>query len=206
MDSSAAPPLDARTVPTKLATAPTSSRPARSREISAPTSKSSCWTRVSSVGAADRPDAPAASTGSAPRDRREEGDFRAVAQGRRRIGEHLVDGVLREVREETGIETRFVELVGFRHWHGYRFGKSDIYFICRLDPLTEEIRVQESEIEMCMWMPLGDYLAAESVGIFNKRMVSTALGGTGLRRGWFEGYGAPETHEIFLVPGGDDER
>ncbi len=121
-------------------------------------------------------------------------------------GEHLVDGVLREVREETGIETRFVELVGFRHWHGYRFGKSDIYFICRLDPLTEEIRVQESEIEMCMWMPLGDYLAAESVGIFNKRMVSTALGGTGLRRGWFEGYGAPETHEIFLVPGGDDER
>src|SRR5690606_22672864 len=94
MDSSAVPPLDARTVPTKLATAPTSSRPARSREISAPTSKSSCWTRVSSVGAADRPDAPAASTVSAPRDRRDEGDFRAVAQGRRGIGAHLVDGDL----------------------------------------------------------------------------------------------------------------
>ncbi len=120
-------------------------------------------------------------------------------------GEHLVDGVMREVREETGIETRFVDLVGFRHWHGYRFGKSDIYFICRLDPLTAEIRIQESEIETCLWMPLCDYLAAESVGIFNKRMVATALGSTGLAPGWFDGYGALETHEIFLAQGRDSE-
>jgi 8-oxo-dGTP pyrophosphatase MutT (NUDIX family) len=113
-------------------------------------------------------------------------------------GEHLVAAVVRAVREETGVETRFRELVGFRHWHGYRFGKSDIYFICRLDPLTQEIRIQESEIETCLWMPVSDYLAAESVGIFNKRMVATALGGAGLVSSWFDGYGTPETHEIFV--------
>jgi 8-oxo-dGTP pyrophosphatase MutT (NUDIX family) len=83
-------------------------------------------------------------------------------------GEHLAAAVMREVREETGIRTRFEAVMGFRHWHGYRFDKSDIYFICRLTPLTSEIRIQESEIEEAMWMPLERYLADEHVGVFNK--------------------------------------
>lgn len=120
-------------------------------------------------------------------------------------GEHVVDGVMREVWEETGIRTRFRALVGFRHWHGYRFGKSDIYFICRLDPLTEQIKIQESEIEICQWMPLSEYLANENVGLFNRRMVESAFNGSGLASTWFEGYATPETHEIFVprsLPGG----
>src|SRR5690606_1465262 len=60
----------------KLATAPTSSRPARSREISAPMSKSSGWTRT---------------TKSASGDRRKEGHLGTIAQGCRGIGQHLVD-------------------------------------------------------------------------------------------------------------------
>ena len=119
-------------------------------------------------------------------------------------GEHLVAGVRREVWEETGIETRFRALTGFRHWHGYRFGKSDIYFICRLDPLTEEIRIQETEIELSQWMPVEEYLADEHVGVFNKQIVATGLSGTGLVPTWFEGYATPETHEIF-VPEGQEE-
>ena len=120
-------------------------------------------------------------------------------------GERLVDGVIREVWEETGIRTDFLGLVGFRHWHGYRFGKSDIYFICRLRPLTFEIRIQESEIDACQWMPLEDFLAAEIVGAFNKHMVAAALRGGGLVPTWFEDYAvSPATHEIF-VPGGPRE-
>jgi 8-oxo-dGTP diphosphatase len=121
--------------------------------------------------------------------------------GAMRPGEHLVDGVIREVREETGIETRFEALMGFRHWHGYRFGKSDIYFICRLAPLSYEITIQESEIAAGMWMPLDRYLADPHVGLFNKRMVEAGGKGSGLVPGWFEGYEVThETHEIF-VPG-----
>ena len=118
-------------------------------------------------------------------------------------GEHLAAAVMREVWEETGIETRFEAVMGFRHWHGYRFGKSDIYFICRLTPLTSEIHIQESEIEEALWMPLEVYLAHEHVGIFNKQMVAAAARGTGLVPGWFEGYATPETHEIY-VPGSSD--
>lgn len=119
--------------------------------------------------------------------------------GALRPGEHLVDGVMREVWEETGIKTRFRALMGFRHWHGYRFGKSDIYFICRLDPLTTEIRIQESEIDEGRWMPVRDYLSDENVGVFNKRIVEAALSGSGLAPTWFEGYDVdPESREIFV--------
>jgi len=113
-------------------------------------------------------------------------------------GEHLVHGVIREVEEETGIRTRFEGLACFRHWHGYRFGKSDIYFVCRLAPLTEEIRMQEAEIAECLWMPVVEYLASEEVGAFNKRIVEAALDGNGcLVPTEVEGYSAEE-REVFM--------
>lgn len=40
------------------------------------------------------------------------------------VGEHLSDGVRREVAGETGIPTEFESIVGFRLWHLDRFGKS----------------------------------------------------------------------------------
>lgn len=116
--------------------------------------------------------------------------------------EHLVDGVIREVFEETGIHTRFEALTSFRHWHGYRFGKSDIYFICRLSPLNHDITIQESEIAECLWMPVDDYLASEFVGEFNRRVVEIALTGRGLVPTWFEGYDVDRaSREIFVARG-----
>jgi 8-oxo-dGTP diphosphatase len=113
--------------------------------------------------------------------------------------EHLVDGVIREVYEETGIRTKFQSLMCFRHWHGYRYGKSDIYFICRLQPLTFQIAMQESEIEECLWMPVEEYLNLDSVGVFNKRVVEYALSGGGLVPTLIEGYGDdPSVREIFV--------
>jgi len=113
-------------------------------------------------------------------------------------GEHLVDGVIREVLEETGIETEFEKLVCFRHWHGYRYGKSDIYFICRLSPLSHAITKQDDEIEECIWMPVQEYLSSDYVGNFNQRIVRAALNGVGVKPDWIDGYDNPTTHEFFM--------
>ena len=94
-------------------------------------------------------------------------------------GEHLAQAVVREVREETGVEAEFDALVCFRHWHGYRYGKSDIYFVCRLHPLSAEIAIQEEEIAACRWMPLADYLNDVNVSPFNKHIVRTAIASPG---------------------------
>ena len=69
-------------------------------------------------------------------------------------GRHIADCVQREVFEETGVRTKFEKLVCFRHWHGYRYDKSDIYFVCRLSPLSEAISIQAEEIEECLWLPV----------------------------------------------------
>jgi 8-oxo-dGTP pyrophosphatase MutT (NUDIX family) len=115
-------------------------------------------------------------------------------------GEHLIDGVKREIYEETGIRTQFESLSCFRHLHGYRFGKSDIYFICRLSPLNHDIHRSEEEIEESLWMPVKSFLAHEHVGIFNKRVVQAAIEGKGvLVPTWIEGYQVdPATSEVFM--------
>ena len=64
----------------------------------------------------------------------------------------------REVLEETGIETEFVGLLCFRHAHNFMFGKSDLFFVCLLKPLTKTIVKQESEIESCEWISLEKYM------------------------------------------------
>lgn len=117
-------------------------------------------------------------------------------------GEHIADAVIREVKEETGIDTRYISLVCFRHWHGYRHGKSDIYFVSRLEPLNHQINLDPSEIAECRWMPVDDYLAHEHTHQFNRRIVEAALEGERgegeLRLQELPGYGTPETHEIFM--------
>jgi 8-oxo-dGTP pyrophosphatase MutT (NUDIX family) len=114
-------------------------------------------------------------------------------------GEHIVDCVQREVREETGIETQFESLVCFRHWHGYRYSKSDIYFVCRLSPLNHEISLDQEEIAECLWMPVQEYLESENVGVFNKQIVKAALNGASLVPTWIEGYQTdPARREIFM--------
>ena len=113
-------------------------------------------------------------------------------------GEHLLAGVVREVYEETGVRAKFESLVCLRHWHGYRYGKSDIYFVCRLSPLSEELNIQAEEIEECLWMPVEAYLQSQYVGIFNKWIVRAALNSPGIIPTWIEGYNNPATHEFFM--------
>jgi|TARA_B100001964_G_scaffold171989_1_gene189294 8-oxo-dGTP pyrophosphatase MutT (NUDIX family) len=113
-------------------------------------------------------------------------------------GEHLAEGVVREVLEETGVQTRFDALVCFRHWHGYRYGKSDIYFVCRLKPLSARITIEEEEIAESRWMPVQEYLDAEQVSGFNKQIVLAARDSTGFSSTDIEDHDDKSRFEFFM--------
>jgi len=112
--------------------------------------------------------------------------------------EHISTAVCREVLEETGIKTEFISLNCFRHWHGYRFGKSDIYFVCRLKPLSHDIHIDKTEIHKSMWMPVHEYLNHPDTHIFNKSIVENTLNSPGLKPISIEGYKNDITHEIMF--------
>lgn len=113
-------------------------------------------------------------------------------------GEHLADAVIREVQEETGVQTRFEALTCFRHWHGYRHGKSDLYFVCRLSPLSQEIAMQADEIAECLWMPVETFLRDADISMFNKRIVQAALQHPGLILAQIDGISSDNQREFFM--------
>ena len=113
-------------------------------------------------------------------------------------GEHLAEAVEREVLEETGVQAEFQSIACFRHWHGYRYGKSDIYFVGRLRPLSREITMQADEIQECLWLPVDDFLSREDISNFNKQIVRAALESEGVVQSFIPGFGGPDTREYFM--------
>lgn len=83
------------------------------------------------------------------------------------LGESLDDAAIREVMEETGVQTTFHSLLSFRQTHGLAHGRSDMFFVCRLDPIESsdefgkavipEPMPQECEIETAAWVPFEEY-------------------------------------------------
>ncbi|KAK1266249.1 Nudix hydrolase 8 [Acorus gramineus] len=72
--------------------------------------------------------------------------------------EEIFSGAIREVKEETGIDTTFSEVLAFRHAHHVTFEKSDLFFICMLRPLSFDITIDEAEIQAAKWMPLHEFM------------------------------------------------
>ena len=89
--------------------------------------------------------------------------------------EDLAEAVVREVAEETGVQSEFRGVVSIRHRHQFRFGRSDFYIVCRLRPLTSELRADPREIEECLWMPVDEYFTSPYTGLFNRTIVRQAL-------------------------------
>lgn len=73
-------------------------------------------------------------------------------------GENFADTAVREIKEETGVDTEFTSVVAFRHSHNYNYGCSDIYIITHLTPKVSEIKKCDREIAACQWMPLTEYM------------------------------------------------
>ncbi|KAL1213984.1 Nudix hydrolase 8 [Cardamine amara subsp. amara] len=72
--------------------------------------------------------------------------------------EEIFSGAVREVKEETGVDTEFSEVIAFRHAHNVAFEKSDLFFICMLKPLSNKIIIDELEIKAAKWMPLVEFV------------------------------------------------
>ncbi|XP_022969183.1 nudix hydrolase 7-like isoform X2 [Cucurbita maxima] len=72
-------------------------------------------------------------------------------------GEDICEAAIRELKEETGVDAEFVEVLAFRQSHASYFTKSDLFFVCMLRPCSFDIQKQASEIEAAKWMPIEEY-------------------------------------------------
>ncbi len=96
-------------------------------------------------------------------------------------GDRLLDGVIREVYEETGIHAKFIKMVSILNSHPYRYNKSNMYIVFALEPLDEEINIIDTEeIEEAIWMPLEKFFAHEEMSTFQKDLVKQSLSKEGL--------------------------
>lgn len=90
-------------------------------------------------------------------------------------GEDISEAAMREVKEETGIDTKFHSIVAFRHTHKMMFGNSDIYVITNLIPLSNDIVQCERELVGCRWMDIEEYLNHPDIHFLNKTLIKKAL-------------------------------
>lgn len=97
------------------------------------------------------------------------------------LGECIESAIVREVLEETGIEATFGSIVGFTTKHPFQFGKSNLYFVCRLTPLSERICIQDTdEIADAKWVSISEYISDEKNALFNRQMVASLTQSSGL--------------------------
>ncbi len=88
------------------------------------------------------------------------------------LTEKISEAIVREVFEETGIHAQFNSILGMTSKHPYRFGKSNMYFICKLDAVSESIDIQDTnEIIDAKWIKIEDYIQDKTHHIFNRQMV-----------------------------------
>lgn len=86
-----------------------------------------------------------------------------------------MDGGIREVVEETSIQTEYETLIAIRHAHGAGFGCSDLYIVMALKPKTSAITKCEREIAKCEWMDIDAYLAHPNVHETNRSFMRSYL-------------------------------
>ncbi|GAC21350.1 NUDIX domain-containing protein [Paraglaciecola arctica] len=117
------------------------------------------------------------------------------------LGETIEEAVIREVLEETGINTSFSAVLGMASTHPYRFGKSNIYIVCKLVPLSTQIDIQDThEIDDAKWVFPQDYLTDNTNSAFNKYLIKSLLNATGLGKSTLDlSQFSKLKHEVFLA-------
>ncbi|XP_074194646.1 nucleoside diphosphate-linked moiety X motif 6 isoform X2 [Rhinolophus sinicus] len=95
-------------------------------------------------------------------------------------GEDIGDTAVREVFEETGIQSEFRAVLSIRQQHAQpgAFGKSDMYIICRLQPRSLTIRFCQHECLRCEWMELSELASIENATPVTSRAARLLLYGS----------------------------
>jgi 8-oxo-dGTP pyrophosphatase MutT (NUDIX family) len=117
------------------------------------------------------------------------------------LGEKIEDAVIREVLEETGIQTTFSAVLGMASTHPYRFGKSNIYIVCKLAPLSTQINIHDThEIDDAKWILPQHFLADNNNSMFNKYLIKSLLNAAGLEKSTLDlSQFSNLKHEVFLA-------
>ena len=113
-------------------------------------------------------------------------------------GEDIAEGVRREVWEETGVETEFLSLLAVTHAPKWIFGRSSLYLVCALRPLSRQLDPQEAEIAEARWMPIAEFMSNERVSPFTRDVLKSALGSDGLKVSSYESVTSRSVWELFL--------
>jgi 8-oxo-dGTP pyrophosphatase MutT (NUDIX family) len=75
-------------------------------------------------------------------------------------GEAIEAAALRELKEETGVTGRFKKVIGMRQGRG-TLGKGDIFVVCLVEPLSEDLTAQPTEIAQAAWLDLDAFFKQE---------------------------------------------
>lgn len=108
--------------------------------------------------------------------------------GHTELGEQIDEAIEREVWEETKIRAKFHSILSFRQTHGLAHGRSDLFFVCRVDPIegaddngnpvVDDPVAQECEIAEAAWVPLSEYKSMIHDGEKGHPMMRHVIDGT----------------------------
>ena len=97
-------------------------------------------------------------------------------------GEMISTALVREVKEETGIEVEFESIISLGHFYPHQFHKSNMYILCTAKAKSFEINIEDTEeIIDAKWVSVDDYLSDESVLDYSKAIVETAINQKGFK-------------------------
>ncbi|EPR5025651.1 NUDIX domain-containing protein [Vibrio fluvialis] len=117
------------------------------------------------------------------------------------LGEKIETAIIREVLEETGVETEFDSILGFTTRHPFQFGKTNMYLVCKLTALSEAINIHDTdEIAEAKWLDVPAFLSDDNNAHFNRQMVDALHDADGLKAFEPENNTGPyRKHETFFA-------
>ena len=78
--------------------------------------------------------------------------------------EPIENAVVRELFEETGVKGTFKRILAVRQGRG-TLKKGDLFFVCLVEPHSEDIIIQQNEIEKACWMDMDQFFPAGMDGV-----------------------------------------